>query len=81
MCGFIEDGTKYPLSNSEMSGLILRDELAVRGKRVIKRPAEAAVCGDLTSLEPLDISLNPAMNKLRMFGANSIRSCPLSPDP
>jgi DNA replication protein DnaC len=71
--GRLEEATKNQLTHSEFLELILQDELAVRGERLIERRTKAAAFRDLKTLDQFDFSFNPSINKRQIYDLATCR--------
>jgi DNA replication protein DnaC len=65
--GRLEEAAKNQLTHVEFLELILQDELAVRGERLIARRTKAAAFRDLKTLDQFDFSFNPSINKRQIY--------------
>lgn len=69
----LEEATKNQLTHSEFLELILQDELAVRGDRLIQRRTKAAEFRDVKTLDEFDFSFNPSINKRQIYDLATCR--------
>ena len=65
--GRLEEALKNQLTHVEFLELILQDELAVRGERLIARRTKAAAFRDVKTLDQFDFSFNPSINKRQVY--------------
>ncbi|MGE0759781.1 MAG: ATP-binding protein [Pirellulaceae bacterium] len=59
----LEEALRNGLTHAEFLELILQDELAVRGNRLVQRRTRAAEFRDLKPMDHFDFSFNPSINK------------------
>jgi DNA replication protein DnaC len=65
--GRLEEALKNQLTHVEFLELILQDELAVRGERLIARRTKAAAFRDVKTLDQFNFSFNPSINKRQIY--------------
>jgi DNA replication protein DnaC len=63
----LEEALRNGLTHAEFLELILQDELAVRGNRLVQRRTRAAEFRDLKSIDQFDFSFNPSINKQQIY--------------
>ena len=63
----LEEAARNGLTHAEFLELILQDELAVRGDRLIQRRTNAAEFRELKPLDQFDFSFNPSVNKKQIY--------------
>lgn len=63
----LEEAAAQGLTHAEFLELILQDELAVRGERLIARRTKAAAFRELKTLDQFDFSFNPSINKQQLY--------------
>lgn len=63
----LHEASSNGLTHSEFLELLLSDELAVRGDRLIARRVKAAAFRELKTLDAFDFSFNPKIDKKRIF--------------
>jgi len=61
------------LSHAEFLELILQDELAIRGDRLIQRRIKSARFRELKTLDQFDFSFNPSINKRQIYDLATCR--------
>ncbi len=69
----LEEATANRLTHAEFLELILQDELAVRGERLIQRRTKAAAFRELKTLDQFDFSFNPSINKQQIYDLATCR--------
>jgi DNA replication protein DnaC len=65
--GRLEEAAKNQLTHAEFLELILQDELAVRGERLVQRRTKMAAFRDVKTLDQFDFSFNPSINKRQIY--------------
>jgi len=63
----LQEAASNQLTHAEFLELILQDELAVRGERLIQRRTKAAAFRDLKTLDQFDFSFNRSVNKQQIY--------------
>lgn len=63
----LEEALRNGLTHAEFLELILQDELAVRGDRLIQRRTNAAEFRELKTIDQFDFSFNPSVNKQQIY--------------
>jgi DNA replication protein DnaC len=63
----LQEAASHHLTHAEFLELILQDELAVRGDRLLKRRVKAAGFRELKTLDDFDWSFNPSIKKKQIF--------------
>ncbi len=63
----LQEAASHHLTHTEFLELILQDELAVRGDRLLKRRVKAAGFRELKTLDDFDWSFNPSIKKKQIF--------------
>jgi DNA replication protein DnaC len=69
----LEEAASNQLTHAEFLELILQDELAVRGERLIQRRTKAAAFRDLKTLDQFDFSFNRSVNKQQIYDLATCR--------
>lgn len=69
----LEEAIANRLTHAEFLELILQDELAVRGERLIQRRTKAAAFRELKTLDQFDFSFNPSINKQQIYDLATCR--------
>jgi DNA replication protein DnaC len=63
----LEEALANGLTHAEFLELILQDELAVRGERVIQRRTKTAAFRELKTLDQFNFAFNPSINKQQIY--------------
>jgi DNA replication protein DnaC len=63
----LQEAASHHLTHAEFLELILQDELAVRGDRLLARRVKAAGFRELKTLDDFDWSFNPSLKKKQIF--------------
>jgi DNA replication protein DnaC len=63
----LQEAASHHLTHAEFLELILQDELAIRGDRLLKRRVKAAGFRELKTLDDFDWSFNPSIKKKQIF--------------
>jgi len=63
----LQEAAGHHLTHAEFLELVLQDELAVRGNRLLQRRVKAAGFRELKTLEDFDWSFNPSLKKKQIF--------------
>ena len=63
----LQEAAGHHLNHAEFLELILQDELAVRGDRLLKRRVKAAGFRELKTLDDFDWAFNPSIQKKQVF--------------
>jgi len=63
----LQEAASHHLTHAEFLELILQDELAVRGDRLLARRVKAAGFRELKTLDDFDWSFNPSIKKKQIF--------------
>jgi DNA replication protein DnaC len=63
----LQEAASHHLTHAEFLELILQDELAVRGDRLLQRRVKAAGFRELKTLDDFDWSFNPSIKKKQIF--------------
>jgi DNA replication protein DnaC len=69
----LEEALRNGLTHAEFLELILQDELAVRGNRLIQRRTNAAEFRELKTIDQFDFSFNPSINKQQVYDLATCR--------
>jgi DNA replication protein DnaC len=69
----LQEAAGHGLTHAEFLELILQDELAVRGDRLIQRRLKAASFRELKTLDQFDFSFNPSINKRQVYDLATCR--------
>jgi len=69
----LQEAASNQLTHAEFLELILQDELAVRGERLIQRRTKAAAFRDLKTLDQFNFSFNPSINKQQIYDLATCR--------
>src|SRR6516165_3687134 len=64
---WLQEAAGHHLNHAEFLELILQDELAVRGDRLLKRRIKAAGFRELKALDDFDWAFNPSIKKKQVF--------------
>jgi DNA replication protein DnaC len=63
----LQEAAGHGLTHAEFLELILQDELAVRGERLIERRVKAAAFRELKTLDHFDFTFNSSINKHQIY--------------
>lgn len=63
----LQEAAGHGLTHSEFLELILQDELAIRGERLIQRRVKAAAFRELRTMDQFDFSFNPSINRQQIY--------------
>jgi len=63
----LQEAVGHGLTHAEFLELILQDELAVRGERLIARRVKAAAFREVKTLDQFDFAFNPSINKRQIY--------------
>lgn len=63
----LQEAAANRLSHAEFLELLLQDELAVRGDRLIQRRTKAAMFRELKTLDQFNFAFNPSINKQQIY--------------
>lgn len=63
----LQEAAANRLSHAEFLELILQDELAIRGDRLIQRRTKAAMFRELKTLDQFNFAFNPSINKQQIY--------------
>ncbi len=63
----LQEAAGHGLTHAEFLELILQDEMAVRGERLIQRRVKAAAFRELRTLDQFDFSFNPSIKKQQIY--------------
>jgi DNA replication protein DnaC len=69
----LQEAASHGLTHAEFLELILQDELAIRGDRLIQRRVKAAGFRELKTLDQFDFSFNPSINKRQVYDLATCR--------
>ncbi len=69
----LEEAAANRLTHAEFLELILQDELAIRGERLIQRRTKAAAFRELKTLDQFNFSFNPSINKQQIYDLATCR--------
>jgi DNA replication protein DnaC len=69
----LQEAAGHRLSHLEFLELILQDEVAVRGDRLVERRVKGAGFRELKTLDAFDFSFNPSINRKRIFDLATCR--------
>jgi DNA replication protein DnaC len=69
----LEEALRNGLTHAEFLELILQDELAVRGNRLIQRRTASAEFRELKTIDQFDFSFNPSINKQQIYDLATCR--------
>ena len=69
----LQEAAGHGLTHAEFLELILQDELAVRGERLIQRRIKQAAFRDLPTLDQFDFSFNPSIKKQQIYDLATCR--------
>jgi DNA replication protein DnaC len=69
----LQEAAGHQLNHAEFLELILQDELAVRGERLIQRRVKLASFRELKTLDQFDWSFNPSIKKKQVFDLATCR--------
>ncbi len=63
----LQEAAGHSLSHAEFLELILQDELAIRGERLIQRRVKAAAFRELKTIDQFDFAFNPSIKKQQVY--------------
>lgn len=63
----LQEAAGHSLSHGEFLELILQDELAIRGERLIERRVKAAAFRELKTIDQFDFAFNPSIKKQQIY--------------
>ena len=63
----LQEAASHGLTHAEFLELILQDEVAVRGERLIRRRVKAADFRELKPLDQFDFAFNPSVNRKQIY--------------
>jgi len=69
----LQEAAGHGLTHAEFLELILQDELAIRGDRLVQRRVKAAGFRELKTLDQFDFSFNPSINKRQVYDLATCR--------
>jgi DNA replication protein DnaC len=69
----LQEAAGHGLTHAEFLELILQDELAIRGDRLIQRRVKAAAFRELKTLDAFDFSFNPSIKKQQVYDLATCR--------
>ena len=69
----LQEAASHGLTHAEFLELILQDELAVRGERLIRRRVKAADFRELKPLDQFDFAFNPSVNRKQVYDLATCR--------
>ena len=63
----LQEAASHSLTHAEFLELILQDELAIRGERLIQRRVNAAAFREVKTLDQFDFAFNPSIKKQQIY--------------
>jgi len=63
----LQEAAGHSLSHAEFLELILQDELAIRGERLLQRRVKAAAFRELKTIDQFDFAFNPSIKKQQVY--------------
>ncbi len=69
----LQEAAGHQLNHAEFLELVLQDELAIRGQRLIERRVKAAAFREVKTLDQFEWSFNPSIKKKQVFDLATCR--------
>lgn len=63
----LQEAASHSLTHAEFLELVLQDELAIRGERLIQRRVNAAAFRELKTLDQFDFAFNPSIKRQQIY--------------